>query len=66
MQNSQAILVFVGKGERLPIPDDCPYKEVISACWQGEPEKRPSFDDVVNMLGKPGTTQQDMETTSGI
>jgi len=36
-------------GLRPTIPDDCPgsYRSLIEDCWQENPEKRPSFTDIV-------------------
>jgi len=30
-------------GHRLPIPADCPLKDIITSSWDQDPSKRPSF-----------------------
>jgi len=39
-------------GERPIIPDDCPtkWKELMTACWDGDAGKRPTFPNVVKLL----------------
>jgi len=39
--------------EREPIPENCPenFKELILACWQIDPSKRPSAKEIVGSLG---------------
>jgi len=39
-------------GIRPHIPSICPgsYKELVKDCWNPEPEKRPTFDDIVSRL----------------
>jgi len=43
---------FVIEGKRLPVPKEMPasYAQVMVKCWDGNPEKRPTFDQVVEML----------------
>jgi len=33
----------VEKGERLPLPQDCPLNSFIEECWSPDPNKRPDF-----------------------
>ena len=33
---------------KTPIPES--YKKLIEACWDQEPENRPTFDEIVNQL----------------
>lgn len=39
-------------GERPPIPDDClpSLRELMQDCWQGDPERRPGFDEINERL----------------
>lgn len=41
------------KGERLPLPPDCPPSlfNLMNHCWQYEPQERPSFVDIEQQLG---------------
>jgi len=43
---------FVIEGKRLPIPPGMPesYAKVMEKCWDGNPAKRPTFDEVVKDL----------------
>lgn len=45
-----AVYTFVQEGKRLEISDNCPFAHVIAQCWTQEPEKRPTFNEVVPML----------------
>ncbi|CAG0908923.1 unnamed protein product, partial [Cyprideis torosa] len=48
-----AMAYQVGIGKRtLPIPSSCPgeWKELISACWEPEPDRRPTFVDILRHL----------------
>jgi len=49
-----SIPIFVTKGERPPIPKDCPkkYKELIRKCWHTKAARRPEFTTVVTRLKK--------------
>lgn len=42
-------------GTRPTIPEDCPddYAEFIKICWDGDPQKRPSFKVIVEQLLPP-------------
>jgi serine/threonine protein kinase len=50
--NMEAIMRQNLEGYRPVIPDsiDKIVREMIEQCWMGEPELRPSFDDVLKML----------------
>eukprot|EP00727_Mastigamoeba_balamuthi_P011541 m51a1_g7009 putative protein kinase domain containing protein (994) ;mRNA; f:242612-247283 len=45
---------FVVNKNRLPIPEDCPpdFAELISACWDHTPERRPDFSRVAETLAR--------------
>ena len=40
------LIIVISEDRRLPIPSDCPYEwsQLIQTCWEGEPEKRPTFN----------------------
>lgn len=41
------------RGYRMPCPDTCPpalYRDVISECWRGRPEERPTFEFLQSVL----------------
>ena len=42
----------VKSGERLEVPDSCPmeFKNLIDACWNHDPNKRPPIGDIVDTL----------------
>eukprot|EP00727_Mastigamoeba_balamuthi_P010843 m51a1_g6381 putative protein kinase domain containing protein (1721) ;mRNA; f:150919-157138 len=52
-------------GQRPPIPHDCPVEmeSLIRSCWDGEPDNRPTFNDIAKALKglldkhSPGTTE---------
>jgi TPR repeat protein len=45
---------LVRNGHRPPIPDfiGAGYKALIEGCWDGSPEQRPTFEQIVTELGK--------------
>ena len=45
---------WVKEGHREDIPSDCPPElaGLIAACWEGQPDRRPTADEVVNQLKK--------------
>ena len=48
----QAAFAVVSKGVRPEIPPKCPaiLVEIMTRCWDSNPEIRPPFSDVVSML----------------
>jgi hypothetical protein len=40
------------KGERLPLPTNTPewYNNLIIACWDSNPTKRPSFSNICDII----------------
>lgn len=48
----QAAFAVVNRGVRPPIPDTCPapVADIMSRCWDANPDVRPSFAQVVKML----------------
>lgn len=52
--NTFEIPMAVIKGERPPIPKDCPkeYAKLMQLCWHKKPSKRPTFGKIVKTLLK--------------
>jgi len=52
--NTFEIPMAVIKGERPPIPKDCPkeYYKLMQLCWHKKPSKRPTFPKIVKTLLK--------------
>uniref|UniRef100_A0AC35FXV0 Protein kinase domain-containing protein n=1 Tax=Panagrolaimus sp. PS1159 TaxID=55785 RepID=A0AC35FXV0_9BILA len=50
-QNSM-VLPFLRSGGRLEKPNECPSElyEIISSCWEENPENRPSFSKLLEMI----------------
>lgn len=48
----QAAFAVVNKGVRPTIPHDClpVLTEIMTRCWDGNPDSRPAFTEVVRML----------------
>eukprot|EP00252_Welwitschia_mirabilis_P008679 TRINITY_DN2072_c0_g2_i1.p1 TRINITY_DN2072_c0_g2~~TRINITY_DN2072_c0_g2_i1.p1 ORF type:complete len:405 (-),score=55.13 TRINITY_DN2072_c0_g2_i1:617-1831(-) len=48
----QAAFAVVNKGVRPTIPSDCPpaLSDIMTRCWDANPDVRPSFSEVVRML----------------
>ncbi|KAI4376385.1 hypothetical protein MLD38_014154 [Melastoma candidum] len=48
----QAAFAVVNKGVRPIIPNDClpTLRDIMTQCWDGNPDVRPSFSEVVRML----------------
>ncbi|GAT92625.1 hypothetical protein CL6EHI_197200 [Entamoeba histolytica] len=38
------------EGERLEIPKNCRYEDLMKKCWLENTEQRPSFEDILNIL----------------
>jgi len=49
-----SVPVMVTKGERPPIPKDCPslFKKLIKSCWSQSPKSRPDFKNIIQELTK--------------
>jgi len=50
--NMKVILEKTIKGERLPIPSDCPksLKDLMEKCWKHDPLQRPQFTEICDFL----------------
>ena len=51
-ESTTAVIEKISKGERPPILVSCSndFKELMSLCWDNDPNKRPSFIKIVNKL----------------
>lgn len=60
------IPVFVIKGHRPSIPDDCPegYADLIQRCWAADPQQRPEMSEVVQTLESLFNKKKAQETTA--
>eukprot|EP01107_Rhizomastix_libera_P004069 TRINITY_DN1705_c2_g1_i2.p1 TRINITY_DN1705_c2_g1~~TRINITY_DN1705_c2_g1_i2.p1 ORF type:complete len:1208 (-),score=319.24 TRINITY_DN1705_c2_g1_i2:43-3381(-) len=45
-----AIYAFIMDGKRLPIPSDCPFASLIQKCWAQNPDSRPTFEEIVDLI----------------
>ena len=69
MNAAQLAIAVCQRGERPPLPKDCPekLKNLIQSCWNQDPERRPRFTDIMNSIrrGKcwyPGTVEDDLDS----
>jgi hypothetical protein len=46
------VTLDVLEGKRPQVPADCPadYRAMMTQCWKGKPEKRPSMEEVLRFL----------------
>ena len=56
--SNELILLWVQRGEREDIPEDCPARlaSIIKDCWHGDPTGRPEAATVALLL-RPGDAQ---------
>jgi len=52
VSHSWQIAEKVGKGERLPLAEDNPLKELVQKCWVDNPDARPTFSEIYEELEK--------------
>jgi tRNA A-37 threonylcarbamoyl transferase component Bud32 len=50
----QVIFVVATQGQRPTIPSYCPpeWEQLIEDCWQEDPDKRPTFEEIIQRLEK--------------
>lgn len=50
------VLILSAKGLRLPIPPRCPtkFKELMTFCWADDPDDRPNFQQIGELLDQIG------------
>lgn len=58
LETTQIIAKVANESLRPPVPQDCPWKDVMVQCWQERPQDRPEFIDIV---GKLSTLSQEMD-----
>merc|ERR1711865_899769 len=52
LESTQIIANVANEGLRPPVPEDCPWKDVMVKCWQENPRHRPKFNEVVVELNR--------------
>jgi serine/threonine protein kinase len=52
--DDQMVVTFINAGEKENIPNDCPlpFSQIITKCWNSNPNERPSMSDVIISLEK--------------
>ncbi|XP_041359830.1 tyrosine-protein kinase TXK-like [Gigantopelta aegis] len=52
MRNIEVVDFVINNRRRLPKPEYCPEKvyQILTLCWQMDPEKRPSFKELVDIV----------------
>jgi len=58
-KESEAFLLSVAKGARPKLPENCPHQEYVvlmQRCWHQNPEERPTFQEIKEMLSKDPVT----------
>ncbi|GMP33720.1 hypothetical protein CsSME_00006916 [Camellia sinensis var. sinensis] len=52
MTPEQAAFAVCQKNARPPLPSTCPvaFRHLINRCWSSNPNKRPHFEEIVNIL----------------
>lgn len=50
--NQYKLFTYISGGNRAEIPKNVPkiWKELITECWSQDPENRPTFDDIVEVI----------------
>mmetsp|Transcript_28467 Transcript_28467/g.66806 ORF Transcript_28467/g.66806 Transcript_28467/m.66806 type:complete len:1136 (-) Transcript_28467:28-3435(-) len=54
LEGTQIIAKVANEGLRPPVPDHCPWSDVMVKCWAERPTDRLTFNDVVTELNKIG------------
>jgi len=52
LESTQIIAMVANEGLRPPVPEDCPWKDVMVKCWAENPQDRLGFNEVVVDLNK--------------
>lgn len=52
LETTQIIAKVANESLRPPVPQDCPWKDVMVRCWAENPQDRPEFSEIVVSLNK--------------
>jgi serine/threonine protein kinase len=52
LETTQIIAKVANESLRPPVPQDCPWKDVMVRCWAENPHDRPEFSDIVVELNE--------------
>jgi serine/threonine protein kinase len=52
LESTQIIAMVANEGLRPPVPEDCPWKDVMVKCWAENPQDRLGFNKVVVELNR--------------
>lgn len=52
LETTQIIAKVANESLRPPIPQDCPWKDVMVQCWAENPHARPEFSEIVTELNE--------------
>merc|ERR1712048_32361 len=47
LESTQIIALVANEGLRPPVPEDCPWSDLMVECWAENPQDRPGFDEIV-------------------
>jgi hypothetical protein len=56
LETTQIIAKVANENLRPPVPQDCPWKEIMVKCWAENPNDRLEFSDIVEELNKLRTS----------
>eukprot|EP00980_Cylindrotheca_fusiformis_P012670 scaffold3103_cov136-Cylindrotheca_fusiformis.AAC.8 len=59
LETTQIIAKVANESLRPPVPQDCPWKDVMVKCWEERPQDRLEFNDIVAELNR---ISQEVET----
>lgn len=61
--NANQIIARVVKSDLRPdIPPDCPLQELMTQCWSQNPEERPSFKAIIQILQRLYNKEMEADT----
>jgi serine/threonine protein kinase len=52
LESTQIIAMVANEGLRPPVPEDCPWKDVMVKCWAENPQDRLGFNEIVVELNR--------------
>ena len=62
LETTQIIAKVANESLRPPVPQDCPWKEVMVKCWEEKPQDRLEFNEIVVELNKISKKINKLET----